>query len=280
MTAWISATLSSEHRSIALAEAAGAVVATAGDADAVAASVDVAAGGVATAVVPVGAAGAAAQPPKANTARAATTNFEDFMGPLFSSRGIRESDSWPITAVEPTDNISRTSMSRDEQPVTADCYRAGLTTEPAALSLVDELANMLFALDESILTTAGTTRRLTGAVAKWALGRGWSVRTEAPVAVAASATEGGQIGYVDVVVRRGGSMPDVAIEIDSADKPWSVAKLQHAAAAGMEAIWVRWGDDEWSGVYEDIDVIQLRIRRSADRRSNDGQLAFWLPPRR
>ena len=70
------------------------------------------------------------------------------------------------------------------------------------------------------------------------------------------------------------------IEIDSADKPWSVAKLQHAAAAGMEAIWVRWGDDDWSGVYADIDVIQLRIRRSADRRSSAGQLAFWPAARR
>ena len=27
----------------------------------------------------------------------------------------------------------------------------------------------------------------------------------------------------------------------------------------MRAIWVRWGDEEWAGVYDDVDVIQLPL---------------------
>jgi 2-methylaconitate cis-trans-isomerase PrpF len=150
-----------------------------------------------------------------------------------------------------------------------------VTSQTAADSVVDDLAAMLFALDTEALTTARMTRRITRAIGAWAIARGWSVRTEAHVAVAASATNRGQQGFVDVVIRRGGSVPDVAIEIDSADKPWSAVKLRHAAAAGMEAIWVRWGDDDWSGIYEDIYVIQLRIGRSPDHRSRAGQLFFW-----
>lgn len=70
-------------------------------------------------------------------------------------------------------------------------------------------------------------------------------------------------------------MPGVAIEIDSADKPWSLVKLQHAAAAGMYAIWVRWGDETWPGIYEDVDVIQLRDVRRLRHRRGPRQLEVW-----
>jgi len=82
---------------------------------------------------------------------------------------------------------------------------------------------------------------------------------------------------MDVIVRRGTGQPDLAIEIDSADKPWSVVKLQHAAAAGMEAIWVRWGDDRWAGVYDEVDVIQLPLIRRPARRHSRAQVAIWDP---
>jgi hypothetical protein len=55
---------------------------------------------------------------------------------------------------------------------------------------------------------------------------------------------------------------------------WSVSKLQHAVAAGLHGIWV--GDDEWAGVYEDIDVIQLwSSRNPATRDKKRNQLAIW-----
>jgi hypothetical protein len=89
-----------------------------------------------------------------------------------------------------------------------------------------------------------------------------------------------RLGFVDVLIRRGLPRPDVAIEIDSTDKPWSVVKLQHAAAGGMHGIWVRWGDQAWAGVYDEIDVIQLPMLRRTGSRSVQDQLRLWDSRRR
>jgi hypothetical protein len=133
----------------------------------------------------------------------------------------------------------------------------------------DEIAGILFALEDARLATREMTARITRAIVEWALGNGWAPVTEARV-------DAGQLGYVDVIVRRGGSLPDLAIEIDSTDKAWSVQKLRHAVANGMDAIWIRWGDGTWSGVYEDVDVIQLAVRRRPARRPNsEAQPGFW-----
>lgn len=135
---------------------------------------------------------------------------------------------------------------------------------------VDDLAAVLFALDEGGLSTAAVTARITRVVTDWALTKGWSVRREARVIV------DDRLGFVDLVVGRAGLAPDLAIEIDSTDKSWSVHKLRHAAAAGMRAVWIRWGDEEWAGVYHDVDVIQLPARRrSAPRPRHIGQLTLW-----
>jgi hypothetical protein len=134
---------------------------------------------------------------------------------------------------------------------------------------IDDLASTLFELEIEARTTGAVTRQLTRAIVDWALTRGWRPRVEARVeAMAPSLTA--KLGYIDVIVSRSSGEPDLAIEIDSGDKPWSVDKLRHAARAGMEAIWVRWGDEEWAGVYEDIDVIQRWLaRRPLHRRTSD-----------
>lgn len=140
----------------------------------------------------------------------------------------------------------------------------------------DDLASALYLLDTSTRTTAVVTAQITRAVVDWAAARGWTTRTEARVGVG----EETRLGYVDVVVLRGPRLPDLAIEIDSTDKPWSVAKLRHAIAAGMEGIWIRWGDDEWAGVFDDVDVIQLPVqRRTAARELRAGQISLWPPGR-
>ena len=120
------------------------------------------------------------------------------------------------------------------------------------------------------------TALITRSIVEWAQSQGWSVRTEARVHPAPVASADSTIGFLDVVVRRGGGQPDLAIEIDSTDKPWSVIKLRHAAAGGMYAIWVRWGDEAWAGIHDDIDVIQLQtLRRPAARRRSNSQLTVW-----
>jgi hypothetical protein len=135
----------------------------------------------------------------------------------------------------------------------------------ADAAVTDELATLLFGLELGGLATDAITARITQEVVSWAVARGWAVRAEArmlfprsPVAL--------QSGFVDVLVRRPYPDPHIAIEIDSTDKSWSLAKLQYAASHGMHAIWVRWGDDAWAGVHSDVDVIQLMARRRPDRR--------------
>ena len=141
----------------------------------------------------------------------------------------------------------------------------------SAVTDTDDLAGALFGLDAGTLTTGAVTARITRAVIEWAAARGWAARTEARVGVG----EDTRLGFVDVIVKRGSPLPDLAIEIDSTQKPWSVDKLRHAVAAGMEAIWIRWGDEEWARTYDDVDVIQLPLARRSATRTFDGQMALW-----
>jgi hypothetical protein len=136
----------------------------------------------------------------------------------------------------------------------------------------DDLARALFRLETSTLTTAAMTARITRAVIDWAATHGWATRNEARVGVG----EDTRLGYVDVIVLRQPAAPDLAIEIDSTDKPWSLDKLRHAAKAGMQPIWIRWGDDEWAGAFDDIDVIQLPLqRRVRSRAATKDQVELW-----
>jgi hypothetical protein len=150
--------------------------------------------------------------------------------------------------------------------------RASAATNESTIA--DELATILFALDTRSLPTAATTAHITRAIVEWAVARGWSVRNEARVNVAAAADRS-QTGYVDIVIRRGRSASDVAIEIDSTDKAWSLVKLRHAVAAGMDAIWIRWGDEEWAGAHDDVDVIQLPVTRTAGARRKADIRPLW-----
>jgi len=146
-------------------------------------------------------------------------------------------------------------------------------SQGAPASAVDDLAAALFALEVERRTTSAVTRQITDVVVKWALARGWTPRVEARVeAVTLSGSP--KLGYVDVLVHRPGE-PDLAVEIDSGDKPWSVDKLQYAAAAGMQAIWIRWGDQEWAGVYDEVDVIQLWLTKRPLRRRPTNQMPIW-----
>lgn len=140
----------------------------------------------------------------------------------------------------------------------------------------DDLASVLFGLETGTLTTGAVTARITRTILEWAAARGWAARGEARVGVPLLDGQRAQAGFVDVIVHRSPAEPDLAIEIDSADKPWSVVKLRHAVAAGMHAIWIRWGDDAWAGAFDDVDVIQLPVtRRPASRGASAAQLSLW-----
>ncbi|MEO6349166.1 MAG: hypothetical protein ABIP53_00775 [Candidatus Limnocylindrales bacterium] len=131
---------------------------------------------------------------------------------------------------------------------------------------VDELADVLFGVDLGNLDTRAVTARLTREIVSWAAARGWSTRTEARVHAADGAERAARLGFIDVVVRRGLGQQDLAIEIDSCHKSWSLDKLRHAAGGGMHAVWIRWGDESWAGVHDDVDVLQLYENRSVGSR--------------
>jgi hypothetical protein len=144
------------------------------------------------------------------------------------------------------------------------------------MNVVDDLATALFSLKDARLETRDMTARITREIVDWAIAHGWAARTEARVRPPPGSRFDPRSGFMDVVVRRSDGQPDLAIEIDSADKPWSVSKLRHAAAGGMLAIWVRWGDEEWAGIYDDVDVIQLpTLRRPSNPRRVQDQLSLW-----
>jgi hypothetical protein len=138
---------------------------------------------------------------------------------------------------------------------------------------VDGLARILFAFDTGTRTTNQVTASLTRAIVSWAIENGWSARTEARIEVPDHGSE--RRGFVDVIVALGADEPCLAIEIDSADKPWSLEKLRYAAAAGMRPVWVRWGDQDWAADHPDVDVIQLSAPRRPAAGHPDTQLGLW-----
>ncbi len=138
---------------------------------------------------------------------------------------------------------------------------------------IDELARLLFAYVPGSRSTRVVTADITQTITAWAHARGWSARTEARVKVPDGGAE--RLGFVDVLVLPGDGQPGIAIEIDSADKPWSLVKLRYAAAAGMRPVWVRWGDQDWAVAHTDVDVIQLPATRSPAPSGSDAQLGLW-----
>ena len=140
---------------------------------------------------------------------------------------------------------------------------------------IDELAAVVFALDATRLSARAISARLTTAIASWALAKGWSLRTEARIELRTADGRLQDYGFVDVIVRRGSGEPDLAIEIDQTDKPWSVAKLQYAMAMGMQAVWIRWSGADWTDV-EGVHVIHLpEVEKEPAPRRAPAQLAFW-----
>lgn len=141
--------------------------------------------------------------------------------------------------------------------------------------VVDELARIAFSVDTSGMSAKAITALLTREIVTWALSKGWSVKTEARVEPSRVPRRRTEYGYIDVVVRPGEGLPDLAIEIDQTDKPWSIAKLQYAMALGMEAVWIRWSGADWIDV-EGIHVIHLpETDRRLLQRTAPAQLRLW-----
>jgi hypothetical protein len=126
----------------------------------------------------------------------------------------------------------------------------------------DNLAIHLQALNLNGLPSVAITREIIGEIRRWADAKGWRCESEVDSGVARRGGPGKTWqhykGYVDLVVHRG-QLPPIAIEVDRADKKWSLVKLGKCASDGMEAIWVRWGYPCLLGIPRNILLIRVEI---------------------
>nr|BFE56671.1 hypothetical protein GCM10020063_011970 [Dactylosporangium thailandense] len=106
----------------------------------------------------------------------------------------------------------------------------------AAAELQEHLDGLTFA-DRG---TDEVTELLIAATVAWAVGRGWRAYRRATSVVPLPPPYEQQFSVVDVGVARPGG-PPLVVEVDHADRRRTLDKLAAEAAAGREALWVRWG---------------------------------------
>jgi hypothetical protein len=132
----------------------------------------------------------------------------------------------------------------------------------------DSLRSWLAPLEFPPLPRAEVTALVTAQIAEWAQSYRFEV-TQQVKAIATRRRRYGrtQNGWLDLECRHRSGMT-VAIEIDFANKFWSIEKLAAEADAGKLAIWVKWGGPvALSLIPEKIGVVELR----ADWSKQDGE---------
>ncbi|SNY71931.1 hypothetical protein [Paractinoplanes atraurantiacus] len=137
-----------------------------------------------------------------------------------------------------------------------------------ARSLQARLADLRF----TDLSTDQATARIIEAIVQWASSAGWRVYRRAPSVFPLPPPLKGN-SVLDVACARPSAAP-VAIEVDRLDRPRTVDKLLAEAAAGREAIWVRWG----AGPFTPPPLPVHMVTRPAVRKSGAWSTEASLPP--
>ncbi|WP_162958357.1 hypothetical protein [Nocardia yunnanensis] len=109
------------------------------------------------------------------------------------------------------------------------------------------------------MTSAQTTKLITAHTQQWAQAQRWRVQFEAPALVERRVSNGRLYrGRIDVLCTRRWWRPAVAVEIDRANKRWSLEKLIAEADAGHVALWVRWRGDSIIEVPPTVGLVDIR----------------------
>ena len=66
---------------------------------------------------------------------------------------------------------------------------------------------------------------------------------------------------MDLLFKRPGGRPAIAVEIDRGNKQWSLTKLGAEVDAGNIALWVRWKGDTIIPVPASIGLVDIRATR-------------------
>ncbi|UGT58866.1 hypothetical protein [Nocardia asteroides] len=131
----------------------------------------------------------------------------------------------------------------------------GEETEKWTRSLADWLAPVR----ATGLTSSQTTALITAHTLEWARSKRWKPATEVPALIERSSANGRTYrGRLDVVCERSWWRPPIAIEIDRANKRWSLDKLIAEADAGHVALWVRWHGDTVIEVPPRVGLVDIR----------------------
>lgn len=127
------------------------------------------------------------------------------------------------------------------------------------------------------------TARITRAVERVAVACEASVEREVRISLSRKVhrkdgREKDVFGHVDLLVTLADGTP-VFIEIDRANKQWSLRKLVHChEIPGTLCVWIRWKGRALAEIPPGIDVIDIRKRRSTlPRQSNSEPAPFAAP---
>ncbi|MFI5915258.1 hypothetical protein [Dactylosporangium sp. NPDC051541] len=111
------------------------------------------------------------------------------------------------------------------------------------------------------------TELLIEATVEWAKSEGWRVYRRASSVVPLPPPYEKQFSVVDVGIARPGR-PPLVVEVDHADRKRTLDKLVAEAAAGREALWVRWGSGRFATPPEPIRLVPFPV---VSRRGPNGK---------
>lgn len=124
--------------------------------------------------------------------------------------------------------------------------------------------------------TTEVTERLTMKLKRWARSNGWRGWRELRCPLAGDA-DARSVGRFDLVIFRPG-LPEIVVEIDSANVDRSIAKLERARDLGAVPVWIRWSR---GGVQhlDGVTVIDLTdVERPPERELSEDEQVDLLPP--
>ncbi|MGW5441414.1 hypothetical protein [Nocardia asteroides] len=124
--------------------------------------------------------------------------------------------------------------------------------------LAQSLRHWLTPVRASGLTSTQTTKLITAHTLEWAHSKRWQTSTEVPALIERTINGRVYSGRVDVVCERSWWRPPIAIEIDRANKSWSVDKLVAEAEAGHVALWVRWRGETVIDLPPTVGLVDIR----------------------
>jgi hypothetical protein len=160
-------------------------------------------------------------------------------------------------------------------PAVSGGASAAASPESHTIEQLEEFAAATLAKTPREWDTTEVTDRLTMKLKQWARSNGWrgwrELRCPLPDDVDARA-----VGRFDLVIFRPG-LPELVVEIDSANVDRSIAKLERARDLGAVPVWIRWS----RGCVQHLDgvmVIDLtQVERPSEQELSEDEQVDLLP---